>query len=57
VKAGEDVALRLAHAAERQLSGNNIVEHHHSAEDLPIARLTAETREGIGYRIFEATLD
>jgi hypothetical protein len=38
VKVEEDVALRLAHLAERQLSGTDIVEHYHSAEDLPIAR-------------------
>jgi hypothetical protein len=38
VKVREDVALRLAHSAERQPGGNDIVEHHLSAEDLPIVR-------------------
>jgi hypothetical protein len=28
VKVGEDVALRLAHSAERQPRGNDIDEHH-----------------------------
>jgi len=39
VELGEDVRLRPAHSAERQRRGNNIVEHHYSAEDLPIARV------------------
>jgi hypothetical protein len=56
VQVGEVVALGLAHSAGRQPHGNDIVEHHHSAEDLPITRRLGKPEE-IGCRIFEASLD